>query len=86
MGRKELGAWFLAKLSGVWSRAQPKPETEILGKETEAEAQLYRFWQHKKIKEMMLRVRELRTEIQAVIPHECNPWQVSTALTLFPYV
>lgn len=33
--------------------AQSKPETKMSGKETEAEAQRYRFEQHKKIKETL---------------------------------
>lgn len=35
----------------MWSTVQSKPETKTSGKETEAEAQLYGFEQHKKIKE-----------------------------------
>lgn len=52
----------------VWGLEQGSPEAraKILGKKTEAGVQLYGLWQHKKIKETVLTVRELRTEIQAV--------------------
>ena len=51
-----------------WGLEQGSPEAraKILGKKTEAGVQLYGFWQHKKIKETVLAVRELRIEIQAV--------------------
>lgn len=52
----------------VWGLEQGSPEAraKILGKKTEAGVQLYGLWQQKKIKETVLTVRELRTEIQAV--------------------
>lgn len=40
-----------SKVGKICIRAQPKPETKVLGKETEVETQLYGFWQHKKIQE-----------------------------------
>lgn len=64
-----------------WSRAQSKPETKMLGKETGAEAPLYGFGQHQKAKEKVpevsckaqrLRAREMRTGIQAAISHQCH--------------
>lgn len=60
-----LDAPSLAKLAGAWSRAQPKPETKVLGKEAEAEAQLYGFWQHKKIKEEMLEIFQKARSLRA---------------------
>lgn len=67
MGREERTGCMISRQI-VWGLEQdhPKPEAKILGKKTEAGVQLYRFWQHKKMKETVLTVRELRIEIQAV--------------------
>lgn len=68
MGGGEERAGCTISSQRVWGLEQGSPEAraKVLGKKTEAGVQLYGFWQHKKIKETVLTVRELRTEIQAV--------------------